>query len=658
MDKLNTPLQIDFIPSEHRIQISDPVGRLVRNRRASFQLNRKFDVQETQSTELFIRVTESEQQQIESLLELLEFLEIPYSLSDGASSVVQSYLEEKQSFTRFAHTAGEIWAGNVEAPMLSQFTSVLTESWPRRTLYSMQLLSALHLAYSQNACNFSVPGAGKTAIVLAAYTYLNTLGPEDSKYVDRLLVVGPLSCFQPWEMEYELCFGRKADSFRISGESSTRQINELLHGLSESNYRRELILVSYQSLANHLEGIIGLLSRKSSRFMVVLDEAHRAKNTEGGLWARSTLALAPHAKSRVVLTGTPAPNGYQDLFNLFEFIWPNRQITGFGPNHLRAMTKQAFDVRRDEVADNIAPFFVRISKRDLGIPEPVDHTPQQVEMGPIQRWLYDYIEELYVGYFERETPSLSNSLVRSRLIRLMQAASNPGLLKKPIQESLDSELSDALFVDDERFFEAVYEYAEMETPAKFIALLSVLRPLLESGEKVLIWAYYIGNLLGIEEFLAENSIPSKLLYGAIPTSSDDPEVESRERIISEFHREKSDFQVLIANPYAVGESISLHKACQHAIYFERNFNAAVYLQSRDRIHRFGMVEGKTATYDYIQCTNSIEQIISRRLDEKVDLMMGAIESREIPLLNLTRESDDADQDDITAIIDDYILRKR
>src|SRR3546814_10790138 len=60
---------------------------------------------------------------------------------------------------------------------------------------------------------------------------------------------------------------------------------------------------------------------------------------------------------------------------------------------------------------------------------------------------------------------------------------------------------------------------------------------------------------------------------------------SREAIIDGFHRAPGQ-AILIANPQAVGESISLHKACRTAIYFDRAFNAGRYIQSKDRIHRY------------------------------------------------------------------------
>ena len=60
-----------------------------------------------------------------------------------------------------------------------------------RTLYPLQLLSAYHLAFSQNSCNFSVPGSGKTSIVYGAFSYLKKLDKEDTKFVDKIFIIGP-----------------------------------------------------------------------------------------------------------------------------------------------------------------------------------------------------------------------------------------------------------------------------------------------------------------------------------------------------------------------------------------------------------------------------------------------------------------------------------
>src|SRR3546814_16549683 len=59
---------------------------------------------------------------------------------------------------------------------------------------------------------------------------------------------------------------------------------------------------------------------RSHRTMMVLDEAHYLKSADGRQ-ATSALRLAPHARGRVILTGPPAPNGYEDLANLFRFLY-------------------------------------------------------------------------------------------------------------------------------------------------------------------------------------------------------------------------------------------------------------------------------------------------------------------------------------------------
>ncbi len=46
------------------------------------------------------------------------------------------------------------------------------------------------------------------------------------------------------------------------------------------------------------------------------------KRGPGGAWGSACLALAPYAKRRLILTGTPAPNGAKDLENLLAFVWP------------------------------------------------------------------------------------------------------------------------------------------------------------------------------------------------------------------------------------------------------------------------------------------------------------------------------------------------
>ena len=56
--------------------------------------------------------------------------------------------------------------------------------------------------------------------------------------------------------------------------------------------------------------------------------------------------------------------------------------------------------------------------------------------------------------------------------------------------------------------------------------------------------------------------------------------------------------VLVANPAAAAESISLHEHCNHALYLDRTYNAGQFLQSQDRIHRLISKDKSAKIYRY------------------------------------------------------------
>lgn len=281
------------------------------------------------------------------------------SQSRSSEKVVQDYYEEERRFAEFSKKALHIRNNECNADEFEKFTQSVAENLTARSLYPLQLLSAYHMAFSQNACNFSVPGAGKTSIVYGAYSYLHNLPTGNPKHVDCLLIVGPLSSFGPWELEYEECFGRAPRSKRLVGGISKADKQDYLI----SKHPAELTLISYASLIS-LQKEIGFFLRTNS-VMVVLDEAHKAKNSSGGIIAQSVLEMSKYSRSRIVLTGTPAPNGYEDIYNMFKFIWPNKNVMGFEVNQLRDITVTGDQARVSRLIDSISPYFIRIRKSDL-----------------------------------------------------------------------------------------------------------------------------------------------------------------------------------------------------------------------------------------------------------------------------------------------------
>jgi len=601
---------------------------------------------------------ENDQDQQYALIQkLLNRFNITEEKTKQAEGLLADYDREKQNFADFSIKAKNIRNNQHEGNEFEDFSKVL-KSKLIRDLYTLQLLSAYHLTFAQNACNFSVPGAGKTSIVYGAYAYLNSLPPDNSKYVDRLLIVGPISSFAPWQDEYKECFGRTTTIRRLVGVDAH---NRRLHFYSRE--RVELTLISYQGLAASQKDIIDFLRRE--KVMVVLDEAHRIKNVDGGQWSAAALSIAQYASSRVILTGTPAPNGYQDLFNLYRFIWPQKKIIKFPANYLIDLStnKTAHAKEKvNELVEDISPFFIRIKKTDLGLPDAIENNPCIIEMGGNQQTIYDYIERKYVDYFEQERNigSFTGKLKTAKLIRLIQCATNPNLLNKPLDNYLrEMGISDNTGIDDRDIVQLIKSYSSTEEiPTKFVETGRLIKKTIEqSGPagKVIVWTIHISNMLDLQDYLYSQDIQSERLCGDVPNEEDDIDenIITREKIISNFHRKDCPYKVIIANPFAVGESISLHKACHNAIYLEMNFNAAMYMQSKDRIHRVGLGKDDKINYYYFLSKDSVDEVVHKRVLEKEKRMLDIIESEEIPLLSMNADDANGDDNDIQAIIKFY-----
>lgn len=601
---------------------------------------------------------ETQIQTLQEVLRILTKFDYNATLSSNTEMEVENYNREERMFADFASAAKSIRNDEFDkipdlVQKFDQFQRTL-KGRLARSLYPLQLLSAFHMAFAQNVCNFSVPGSGKTSIVYGAYAYLNSLSYEDPKYVDKLLVIGPLSSFAPWENEYRDCFGKVVNSFRISGNNEVTRDGKLEHLYSSKP--SELTLIFHGGVDGYLSDIIDFLKRNKT--MVVVDEAHRIKNPEG-VWGQSVTEISQHAISRIVLTGTPVPNGYQDVYNLYKFIYPFRfkEILQFHYQNLEDMTKNSLpkSARVQRLKENISPFFIRIKKKDLNLP-PIYEKIIPVNMNVIQREIYDFIESEYIPSFQKDSSATAKDVLnRARLIRLRQASTNPSLLLRPLQESLEEFDPDYKitqdtdeYVDDSEFIEKIKNYPSRETPEKFLEILQLINSdILPNGGKVIVWTIFVQNAEELQLYLEKNKIASRLLIGKI-------DQEQREVTIEKFNNPNNlEFQVVIANPFSVAESISLHRGCHNAIYLERDYNCSNFLQSKDRIHRVGLPQSQETNYYYFISKNSIDEVINSRLRLKIERMEEIIND-EIPLFS--RIDNDDDTDIIRELIANYAKR--
>lgn len=493
----------------------------------------------------------------------------------------------------------------------------------RRPLKPYQIQAARHLFELAHAANFSVPGSGKTAIVLAAFSAL-----RDAGRIDKMLVVGPRASFMPWEEEVRACLGDQVSVVRIVGSQGTRR--KLYRSIEEAT----IALLTYQVASNDSSELAMLLRRY--KIMFVLDESHNIKRLEGGKWASSLIELAPLASKRVILSGTPMPNSILDLWSQVEFLWPGNSPLG-DRDQFKFRSEEQPESVVQEIRASIDPLYWRIRKRDLGLPPPRFHRIA-VTMSRYQLAIYKALAAKVLADVVRAPEERVRLRLwrRARMVRLLQAASNPALLTKYSDEFRIPPL-EAVDLPVDRIID---RYPEFEVPRKLATAVELARKLVIQGKKVLVWTAFVHNIRMLQQMLED--VSPAVIYGDVPRDEHEDVDFNRERIIQEF-KSTSRYRVLIANPSACAESVSLHTACHDAIYLDRTFNAAHYMQSLDRIHRVGLPRNVSTHYYVLLSNASIDEVIDTRLDDKRDRMLRVLND-DIDVVSLEADSGDLSEE--------------
>jgi SNF2 family DNA or RNA helicase len=238
---------------------------------------------------------------------------------------------------------------------------------------------------------------------------------------------------------------------------------------------------------------------------------------------------------------------------------------------------------------------------------------------------------------------------------LLEGATNPMLL------AAGSDASDAAgfahppldLKGDESLMDLLASYRNYETPWKYEAVLKIVSDSTQNGEKVLIWSSFVRNLTALQRFLAVYN--PAIVHGGVPPEDGAPTgtTITRDAELKRF-REDPACTVLLANPAAMGEGVSLHHWCHHAIYLDRTFNAGHFLQSQDRIHRLGLADGTLTKFTILISQQTIDESVDGRLRNKVIALSRLMDDEGLVQVSLP-ESDDDDlaspvfADDLTAI---------
>lgn len=166
---------------------------------------------------------------------------------------------------------------------------------------------------------------------------------------------------------------------------------------------------------------------------------------------------------------------------------------------------------------------------------------------------------------------------------------------------------------------------------------------------MVVWSNFISNLdafasqvterLGVRVFQVDGRVPAgdETVDDGSGRRTNPTDDDTRERVIERFLLPDGP-SVLVANPASCSESISLHSQCRTAIYLDRTYDCALYLQSVDRIHRLGLPPDAQVTVHVLTSTvddrSTIDGLVAASLRQKEDSMRRLLEGAELIPANL------------------------
>lgn len=331
--------------------------------------------------------------------------------------------------------------------------------------------------------------------------------------------------------------------------------------------RAQLFIAGYETWREDHETV------RTSFDLVILDEIQRIKNPDT-LVARAVQRL--QAPLRWGLSGTPMENGLDELGAVFSYLLPG--LIGGGDPLCAAA-----------VRDRIRPYVLRRRKEEV-----LPHLPPKHSR---EVWL-DLSMPQQAAYRTAESAGLTR----------LQGVGHPGVHAHLL--ALLTQLKEICNLD-----------AGTGASAKLDFLLGDLPPILQRGEKVLVFSQYPEKTLTA-------LMPRLLPYGACLFSGALSQWE-RDMVLHKFEEEDWP-RVLLVSLKAGGVGLTLARA-NHVYLFDHWWNPAVMSQAEDRVHRIG--QHRPVYVTSLLTRGTVEEKIHRLLADKRQLFAEVIDGLGAPRLN-------------------------
>ena len=438
-------------------------------------------------------------------------------------------------------------------------------------------LQAYHFAQQLPSAMLALDmGTGKSRIAVDLITNASTK-KTDAGEPFRVLVICPKSVIGVWPRELGLHAGLPWTTCAPLKGTVAKRTEEAKVAYDSPN-ERVAIIVNYEAAR---AAAFQTWSTKVDWDYVIFDESHRIKDGQSKT-SRYCSKLTRKSDRRLMLTGTPLPNGPLDIFGQYRTLDPDifgRSFTAFRARYALMGGYGGYEVlgyqNEDEFNKKLYSIAFRVSSDDvLDLPGEHDVTRTCV-LEPKAQKIYDALEDEMIAQINDGVVTAANALVK--LLRLQQVTGG------------------ALHDDDKNLTYVSTAKAE---------LLADIATDLPADEPIVVFCQFVHDL-DVVKGVAEKL---KRSYG---------EVSGRRNDMGADAKMPAGIDIMAVQVASGSEGIDLTRS-HVAIFYSLGFSLAQYLQARRRLSRPGQT--RKVLFLHLEAEKTIDGAIYAALDDKQEVV--------------------------------------
>lgn len=326
--------------------------------------------------------------------------------------------------------------------------------------------------------------------------------------------------------------------------------------------------------------------------MVVIDESSSFKNHSAKRF-KALAGIIPHIDRLVELTGTPSPNGLEDLWSQIYLLDGGERLgkryTQFRERYFQpdkrgadgmVYSYEAKPGTEESILEKISDICISMKAEDyLQLPD-ITYHEIPVELDPKARKAYTELERQMVLALPEEETDIS-------------VASAAALSNKLLQ------LANGAIYDEDRQVHEVHN-------CKIEAFLELIESL--QGKPALVFYNYQHD----RERILKALDGKRLRIRELKTTQDEDDWNSRK------------IDILLAHPASSAYGLNLQQGGNHVIWFGLTWNYELYTQANKRLHRQGQTE--KVIIHHLVCTGTRDEDVMEALHRKDDVQNWVMES--------------------------------